>query len=160
MKNYIRFFCVALMMLCCIGRAYAASEPMYKVQIVMQDVTLNKVADELTRQTGLVFSYSHQVGNMKVKNVEVNLSGSSIEPILKEVFKGTDVRFVVHSNNVDLVLKSDTEVSSSKQAPKPVGNAPVSKKVRITGCVTDKLDNQPLIGVVVRLFSYSVSIAL
>ena len=62
MKNFIRYFGVTLILLLFLGRIDAASEPLYKVQIVMNDVTLNKVADELTRQTGLVFSYSHQVG--------------------------------------------------------------------------------------------------
>ena len=82
MKNFIRYFGVTLILLLFLGRIDAASEPLYKVQIVMNDVTLNRVADELTRQTGLVFSYSHQVGNIKMPTVNVNMSGSSVEPIL------------------------------------------------------------------------------
>ena len=151
MRNYIRYFVVILCILGFSVKNYALTQSNYSVYIKMNGVTLNKVADELTRQTGLVFSYSQQVGKIQIAKVDVGISGSGIEPILKKVFEGTDVNYIIHANNVDLVQK--VEQQENQQVKQSVNNPSVRKKIRITGCVTDKADNQPLIGVVVRIKS-------
>ena len=107
MKNILRYFLVFLCTLVFSVNNYASTESNYSVYIKMNGVTLSKVADELTRQTGLVFSYSQQVGKIQIAKVDVGMSDSGIESILKKIFEGIDVTYIIHANNVDLMQKAD-----------------------------------------------------
>ena len=121
MKNILRYFLVFLCTLVFSVNNYASTESNYSVYIKMNGVTLSKVADELTRQTGLVFSYSQQVGKIQIAKVDVGMSDSGIESILKKIFEGIDVTYIIHANNVDLMQKADRH--ENQQVKQSVDNA-------------------------------------
>ena len=47
----------------------------YDVRMEMKNATVKSVADELTKQTGLMFSYSQSVGNTSLAHVSLNVQG-------------------------------------------------------------------------------------
>ena len=116
----------------------------------MKNATVKTVADELAKQTGLMFSYSQNVGNTRLEQVHVNVQGGAVEIILEKAFSGTGVKYLVNANKVDLFLAEKSK-SSNETAPQKAVS--LATKVRITGVVSDAADKQPLIGVVVRLKS-------
>ena len=146
MKRLYCFFTALVLFLAFIPNASAG----YDVRIDMKNATVKTVADELAKQTGLMFSYSQNVGNTRLEQVHVNVQGGAVEIILEKAFSGTGVKYLVNANKVDLFLAEKSK-SSNETAPQKVVSP--ATKVRITGVVSDAADKQPLIGVVVRLKS-------
>lgn len=77
-----RFYSVFMAVLCYLAFIPAASAD-YDVRIDMKNATVKTVADELAKQTGLMFSYSQNVGNTRLEQVHVNVQGGAVEIILE-----------------------------------------------------------------------------
>ena len=144
-----RICCFIALLVCCLAFVPDAKAG-YDVRMEMKNATVKTVADELAKQTGLMFSYSQSVGNTRLEHVSLNIQGGAVEAILEKAFAGTGVRYHINGNKVDLILAGKPK---PVQEPAPQKTVQSRKKVRITGVVLDASDKQPLIGVVVRLKS-------
>jgi TonB-linked SusC/RagA family outer membrane protein len=144
-----RICCFIALLVCCLAFVPDAKAG-YDVRMEMKNATVKTVADELAKQTGLMFSYSQSVGNTRLEHVSLNIQGGAVEAILERAFAGTGVRYHINGNKVDLILAGKQK---PVQEPAPQKTVQSRKKVRITGVVLDASDKQPLIGVVVRLKS-------
>lgn len=99
-----------------------------------------KVADEVTRQTGVAFSYSKKVADTVIRVSETSITTGTVTDILTAVFSGTGLQWKVRDNMVALYFKNETPILPEE------AEAGVERK--LTGQVTDKSGN-PLVGAVV-----------
>lgn len=99
-----------------------------------------KVADEVTRQTGVAFSYSKKVADTVISVSETSITTGTVTDILTAVFSGTGLQWKVRDNMVALYFKNETPILPEET------EAGVERK--LTGQVTDKSGN-PLVGAVV-----------
>lgn len=107
--------------------------------------TVKVISEAIGKQTGILFSFSHAVGNLPTPALDLNLKNATVEQICKAAFSETGVRWKINGSLVDLIEAPKPAVQTSKpQTP------PQEAIIRITGTVTDLQDGEPLIGVVVR----------
>ena len=67
----------------------------YNVSISLKDATVKGVADALTKQTGILFSYDADLNSMSLGEVKVSHKNSSLTSILDEVFANKGVKYSV-----------------------------------------------------------------
>lgn len=67
----------------------------YNVSISLKDATVKGVADALTKQTGILFSYDADLNSMSLGEVKVSHKNSSLTSILDEVFADKGVKYSV-----------------------------------------------------------------
>lgn len=101
-----------------------------------------KVADEITRQTGVAFSYSNTLANTVIEVSDVNVTGGTVTDILESVFSKTGILWKIKDNMVALYFPDEV--------PDLPDSAPKTEKDRsvVSGQVTDKA-GIPLGGAVV-----------
>lgn len=107
--------------------------------------TVKVISEAIGKQTGILFSFSHAVGNLPTPALDLNLQNATVEQICKAAFSEAGVKWKINGNLVDLMEAPKQTV----QTPKPQ-SPPQQARIRITGTVTDMQDGEPLIGVVVR----------
>ena len=98
--------------------------------------TITEVFKAIENQSEYKFFYNDNQINLN-KRVDVNIHEESIEQVLNNVFRGTDITYKIVKNHVVLTNKTmkDTELPSTNQNRK-----------RLTGQVVGQ-DGEPLIGV-------------
>ena len=98
--------------------------------------TITEVFKAIEDQSEYKFFYNDNQINLN-KRVDVNIHEESIEQVLNNVFRGTDITYKIVKNHVVLTNKTmkDTELPSTNQNRK-----------RLTGQVVGQ-DGEPLIGV-------------
>lgn len=101
------------------------------INLEMRNKTVGEVLDKIKNLTEFDFFFNNNQVDLKRK-VSVSAKKSDINQILKEVFAGTNVRYVVMDKRIVLT----TEVPSANQE---------KKKVTISGIVTD-VTGEPIIG--------------
>lgn len=69
-----RICCFIALLVCCLAFVPDAKAG-YDVRMEMKNATVKTVADELAKQTGLMFSYSQSVGNTPLEHVSLNIQG-------------------------------------------------------------------------------------
>lgn len=107
--------------------------------------TVKAISEAIGKQTGVLFSFSHAVGNLPTPALDINLKNASVEQICKAAFSEAGVKWKINGNLVDLMEAPKQTVQTTKpQVP------PQDSIIRITGTVTDMQDGEPLIGVFVR----------
>lgn len=67
----------------------------YNVSISLKDATVKGVADALTKQTGILFSYDADLNSMSLGEVKLSRKNSSLTSILDEVFANKGVKYSV-----------------------------------------------------------------
>ena len=102
--------------------------------------TLKTVADAITQQVGIVFSYEIALAEYPMENLYVTEQGAALDAILKTVFtpRGIDYRVV---DKVVVLTRSAHPAQTVKAAP---------AKAQVTGVVRDAAGN-PMIGVTVTI---------
>lgn len=106
------------------------------VTIKSNQIQLEKVLNEVERQTGFLFVYNNHVDvNRKVS---VRLKKASLQETLKDLFKGTDVKYTIDGSYILLSINKTTTKS-------PSSSTAVQQKHRITGVVKDE-KGDPIIG--------------
>ncbi len=102
--------------------------------------TLKTVADAITQQVGIVFSYEIALADYPMENLYVTEQGAALDAILKTVFtpRGIDYRVV---DKVVVLTRSAHPAQTVKAAP---------AKAQVTGVVRDAAGN-PMIGVTVTI---------
>ncbi|WP_295939795.1 TonB-dependent receptor [uncultured Alistipes sp.] len=129
--------------LCCaapLGRVVAGELPAvqeHDLNLSYSRTTLKTVADAITQQVGIAFSYELALADYTMENIYVNEKGMGIDAILATVFtpRGIDYRIV------------DKVVVLTRSA-RPVQTAPA--KAEVKGIVKDSAGN-PMIGVTVTV---------
>ena len=102
--------------------------------------TLKTVADAITQQVGIVFSYEIALADYPMENLYVTEQGAALDAILKTVFtpRGIDYRVV---DKVVVLTRSAHPAQTVRAAP---------AKAQVTGVVRDAAGN-PMIGVTVTI---------
>ena len=111
----------------------------YDLNLSYSRTTLKAVADAITQQAGIAFSYETALAGYPMENLEVSEKGATIEAILAAVFtpRGIDYRVV----DKVVVLTRST---------RPVPAASAAAKSEVKGVVRDAAGN-PMIGVTVTI---------
>lgn len=92
------FLCVTLLSGLSMQSAQASpqeDQKTYNVSISLKDATVKWVADALTKQTGILFSYDADMNSMSLGEVKVSHKNSSLTSILDEVFANKGVKYSV-----------------------------------------------------------------
>ena len=92
------FLCVTLLSGLSMQSAQASpqeDQKTYNVSISLKDATVKGVADALTKQTGILFSYDADLNSMSLGEVKVSHKNSSLTSILNEVFANKGVKYSV-----------------------------------------------------------------
>ena len=112
--------------------------------------TVRSVTEEITRQTGILFSFSQAVGSTSLRPVNADLKKASTEAVCKAVFSNAGLQWKIQGDFVDLVLAEVTTDSQKPSDSSQTVQKPANKRLRITGIVKDIADRDPLVGVFVR----------
>ncbi|NQU51950.1 MAG: TonB-dependent receptor [Bacteroidetes bacterium] len=108
-----------------------------KLTFEMKHVTVQDILSKIEDQSEFYFLYSEKVIDVERK-VSVHVENTNIEPVLDELFKGSDVAYVVKDRII--VLSSADIINETAEA--------VFQQSPVTGKIADE-DGNPLIGVTV-----------
>lgn len=134
---YLR--CIILMLLLF---PVAVSAAQGRVAVKGQAITMKQAIKMIEAKSGYTFFFkASDVDDKKAKNFDCE---GTLDEVLDEVFKGSDVSYVV--KNKEVILKTKTAPAVQQQAKKRV----------ITGIVIASDDNSPIIGANVWLKNSSV----
>lgn len=130
---------ITFFLLCCIysyaGNSYSQNA---KINIEKDNVKLEDVLNEIEEQTNYLFIYNNQVDTKK--NVSVKASNKPVSSVLKQLFKDSDIEYVMEGSHILLARKNEGE----REITEPQQNR------NITGKIIDS-NGEPLIGVTVAL---------
>lgn len=124
--------------------AAPSAQKTYDVSISERNTTVKGVADALTRQTGILFSYDADMTGMSLGDVLVNRKNASLNAILDEIFVNNGVAYFVVGETV--VLSRSKSAQSGKRTLSgqvndasglPVPGAAVTIVGQSGGTVTD-----------------------
>jgi TonB-linked SusC/RagA family outer membrane protein len=146
-KILYKALCVAVGLCCVALPGYASGEALqppqvYDLNLSYQKTNLKTVADAITGQIGVVFSYEIALGDYAMENVNVKKQGADLEDILSAVFTPSGINY--HVVNKVVVLTRGTK---PVEAPQPQQQ---QQKTEIKGTVKDGSGN-PMIGVTVNV---------
>lgn len=110
-----------------------------KISIADKDVSLSKVFKEIRKQTNYNFIYSNKILSNASK-VSLNVKDASVEEVLDQALANQPLSYSI-DNNVIIVRPKPTSGVSLRSLPSR----------RITGQVTDSLNDVPLIGVSIKI---------
>lgn len=138
----IKRLCIGLSLCCMVTGAQAvpassAFNQRFDVALSFNNATLKNVVQSLKKQTDILFSYDTSLESFKVNNVSVKAEKESIEAILNQVFKGTDIRYKIEDGIV-MLYSPATASGRGVQATQ-------QKTKRISGIVKDAT-GEPIIG--------------
>lgn len=135
---------VFILLVCSLVQVQAAvSARQSKVSVELKNVTLEKVFQELERQTGYSFLYNHREV-VTWKNVSISAENQGLEAVLKDLLPRLGMSFSFDDNLVIIKATSYQE--------------PEKKFVRVKGFVYDAA-KQPLPGVTVRVVGTTIGTA-
>lgn len=118
------FLCVTLLSGLSMQSAQASpqeDQKTYNVGISLKDATVKGVADALTKQTGILFSYDADLNSMSLGEVKVSHKNSSLTSILDEVFANKGVKYSVVG--VTVVLSRKTSATGKRTITGQVNDA-------------------------------------
>lgn len=118
------FLCVTLLSGLLMQSAQASpqeDQKTYNVSISLKDATVKGVADALTKQTGILFSYDADLNSMSLGEVKVSHKNSSLTSILDEVFANKGVKYSVVG--VTVVLSRKTSATGKRTITGQVNDA-------------------------------------
>ncbi len=78
------------------------------ISISQQNTTLEKVFKEIRRKTGYQFFYKVELLE-KVKKLNIDLTNTSVEQILRECFKDTPLTFTIVENAITIKARTETQ---------------------------------------------------
>lgn len=104
-----------------------------KIDIYLEDVTISEVLKEIKHQTGFKFLFEDQVIDLN-KKVSIKAKNEFIDSVLKKLFEGSRIDYVIHKKQIVLTKNNGTEagIKQSKVAIELV------QQNEISGTVTDK----------------------
>lgn len=133
-NNWICCSLILVFLACCqVQGIYAQGTEKERVTIQVKNQPIQKVFDEISKQTGLKFFYGETIVikgvqvNLKFKNVPVNL-------VLDELTRQVNLHFKREKNTIAVSMNNPTTAT-----------VPIDQLRKITGLVTDP-EGQPIIG--------------
>ena len=78
------------------GETPLMMQQLYSVKISGDDLKVQSAADMISAQIGIAFSYSEEVGNVPIGQVNVSLNNAKLETILSSVFSDAGSRRKIH----------------------------------------------------------------
>lgn len=99
------FLCAALLSGVLLQHPAAAApstQKTYDVSISERNATVKRIADALTRQTGILFSYDADLTEMSLGDISVNSKNTSLGTILDEIFVRAGVSYSIVGETVVL----------------------------------------------------------
>ncbi len=124
--------------------AAPSAQKTYDVSISERNATVKGVADALTRQTGILFSYDADMTGMSLRDVLVNRKNASLNAILDEIFVNNGVTYSVVGETVVLSLSKSGQSGKRTLSGQvndasglPVPGAAVTIAGQSGGTVTD-----------------------
>ncbi|MFA5849552.1 MAG: TonB-dependent receptor [Bacteroidales bacterium] len=124
---------IALMCLIHFSSAYSQNT---RFTIKLQNVTLEKVFDQIKVQSSYTFFFEHE-GVAKTKNVSIDVKNASIDEVMKQVLKTTIYTYQI----VDKVIV--IKLAKAEKKEKIEVQIAGEKGVEVSGRVTDR-DGNPL----------------
>jgi len=138
-KHTFRIMKITLISLfACICTLFAteADSQNARVSIHVNGFTIQKVINEIEKQTDYLFVYDKNVVNVKRK-VNVDAKEESVSEVLSKIFENTNVAYRVLGKNITLIVRQEKTSELVAQ--------PQQKQKRISGIVVDA-NGQPIIG--------------
>lgn len=127
-----RFLQLFLMLLFICSVTLNANAQNNTLNLNFADVPLEKVLNEIKKQTALSVVFNNKDVNT-ARKVSIKASNEKVSTVLDKLFKGTNIAYLMEDKYVVLSVKKDAEPSSQEKFP-------------IKGKVTDN-KGEPLIGV-------------
>lgn len=134
------FKAIALLILFIIPLAVSAqdkkqtdSNPLFTFEFV--NTPIKQVFDYIQSKSDYVFLYYGGVVN-NTQKVTVKVQKQSIESVLQQLLKGMPVNYSI----------KDRQIILTKDSPEAQPASNKSKKIKVSGTVTDKYDQSPIIG--------------
>ena len=115
-----------------VSEADAAAAQSYSLSLTVAKAPVRDVAADVTRQTGLVFSYSASTGDREMSGVDVSLENVSADRLLDAVFSSEGLSWTILENMVSLY-------------PSSQDGGPETRT--LIGTVTDAVTGEPVPGV-------------
>lgn len=140
--HFLKSACLALCLVSCGGSAiYAASTYAEQTTLTvrMNNRTVKDVFSYIEKNSEFIFVYHGSNINLN-KKVNVDVNNQTVEAILKKMFEGTDIEYIINDRQI-IVRKNET---NKKQVA--VVAPQQEKKITVTGNVKDAT-GEPLIGV-------------
>lgn len=127
---------ISLFACICTLFATEANSQNAKVSIQASGFTIQKVINEIEKQTDFLFVYDKNEVNVNRK-VSINVNEESVSEVLNKIFENTNVAYRVLGKNITLIVRPE---SASKLVLQPQ-----QKQKRITGTIVDA-KGEPIIG--------------
>ena len=111
-----------------------------RVNLDLNNVSLNKVIKAIKEQTEFEFAYDANLDQLILNKVSINAKNEKIDNVLANVLKGTNINFKV----IDRIILLSTNVIKETSGIK---NGMLLQLQKLTGSVTDAQTGEPLVGV-------------
>ena len=115
-----------------------------KVTLKENNISLQKVFEEIRKQTGYQFFYADEV-LVTAKNVTINIKKGSIEEVLNFCFQNQQLTYTISENTIIVKRKIMVPEVNAPPAPPPPPTA-----IEIKGKITDE-KGDPLVGVSITI---------
>jgi len=106
----------AVLLLAGISIAIAAAESSettflqykYSVSLKADRISVSDATKQVTKQTGVAFSYSEATGNVILTMVNIAMNNAELNDILTAIFKDSEINWVVKDNMIGLSIAEKT----------------------------------------------------
>ena len=135
-QRYLK--CIVLVLLLYPITLFAANA---QITVRGEALSIKEAILQIEKHSNYVFFYNATLlKEMKKRNIDCK---GPIETVLKEIFKNTNVEYLINGNEVILKVKGIPEVTQEKK--------PVKKQRTVTGTVVDANTQETLVGANVKL---------
>lgn len=126
------------LLMVCVFCSYAgnAHSQNAKVSIRMNNVKLDKILNEIEKQTDYLFIYNNQVDINKITSVKVK--NEAVAQVLDRILSGTGINYELEGTHIILTTEAIKDLHAQQQAK------------TVTGTVTD-VSGEPIIGANIRI---------
>lgn len=145
LKKLITTLFIVMLMSSYPGMGYSKtnSDTKVRLSIELSQVSIKEVLSTIESKSDYVFFYSDEISSELNKRVSIDVKSKTINDILANLLKDTNLSFKFNENQVAIVRKQSTSAANS---------------IRINGSVKDK-DKNPLPGVNITIKGTSVGTA-
>lgn len=117
-----------LLLMCCMGLHATEVYSQSAITIIVPDATVKEILMVIEEKTDYYFVYNRREIDLNRKT-SVRVENKVVSDVLAQLFKNTDISYVIEGSNIVLMKKGDTQ----------------QQAYRVTGLVADK-NGEPIIG--------------
>lgn len=128
--------CIGVSLCCMVAGAQATPtgsiiDQRFDVELALSNTTLKSVVNSLKQQTDIVFSYDISLESLLVNNVSVKADNEALGTILEQIFRGTDIKYMIEDHIVFLY--------SGNKKPQAQPAVTQQNTKRVSGIIKDHL---------------------